>query len=647
MKIKLIIALLLCCPVLNTLAQEHYQLMGLAVSNFLQARDNKFDEIPVTWNMKGIIQADLNDGINYLLEDRPGLAEGSFNIVLTKDQTLWQAYYYRAIARKQQELYSNAIDDLQAAIKLNPKLYEAQVELAKCYLVTNLWIESENAVRRAIQLDKTRAAAYYVKGCIYESQRKGNAALSSFRDCLKADSLYHDARIHIALIELGENKDEPKAIKELTSVLTIDSLQHDALVMRSILTFDKNKQQSLHDLTMLISVSPTNIIGYYLRGMLHTNMQQYDRGFSDFQQVIRATNTSDNNFVGQQTWVDKKIDIQNVGAYTLTRVYGLSDDDAAKLKRAYCLIMTRAYDKSIAALNSTSDPDGEPLAVYLRAVAYEHKGNHNQAFVLYNEAVKLDDGIADAYKKLGIYEQELKRWENSITNLTKVLKLLPDTYVIYKIRGVSYHYNKQYDKAIADFTVYLEHDPTNKDVIGYRGVSYLNSNQRLNAYIDFSNSQNPQAFNVKDVLHLIDSVLQKGDTTFVLAALTSFVKSGTSFTEAYALKMKLHLAQNDWRPVESGLFDALRSIRADAPKEDHAYLLIVKGLVMKKNNHPDDALDAFNQAIRYDKSNALAYLERGKFLLTQNKTSKAIDDLERSASFGNVEADKLLKGLRN
>jgi tetratricopeptide (TPR) repeat protein len=646
-KIKIGIALLLCCTAMNSVAQQHFQYMGLAVDNFLQNCNDKFEAIPVIWNMEGIIQADLNDGINYLLENEPARAEESLDIILKNNKTVWQAYYYRAMARKQQENYHQALDDLQAALKLKPKLYEAHVEIAKCQLAINSLAESERAVKSAIELDRNRAAAYYVKGCLYESRNQYNSAIRSFRDCLKADSLYNDAHIKIAMILLFENKDETSAINELTSVLYLDSLQQDALMMRSLLVFDKQEQQSLRDLTKLIQVNPNNIVAFYLRGILLTNTHRYDRAFSDFQTVIKATSTSDNNFQGEQTWVDKKIDIQNVGAYTLTRVYGLSDEDATKLKEAYCLIVTNACDKSIAVLNSTSNPTGEPLVVYLKAVANEHCGKHAQAFILYSEAINLDNTIADAYKKRGIYEQELKQWEKSIRDLTTVLRLMPESDVIYKIRGISYYYNKQFDNAIADYTAYLKHDSTNEQIIGYRGLAYRDNNQRLNAYIDFANSHNAEAFVVEDVLHVIDSVLQKGDTTLALNALTTFVKGYPSFTEAYALKLKLHVKQNDWTHIESSLFNALRNSRPDAPKEDRAYLMTLKGMFMSKGNRPDDALDAFDEAIRFDKNNSFAYLQRGKFLLTRNKTSKATDDLKKAVSLGDPEAKKLLDGLKN
>ena len=213
-------------------------------------------------------------------------------------------------------------------------------------------------------------------------------------------------------------------------------------------------------------------MAYYFRGLMSTELGDYDRAFVDFRKVIKANSTSDNNFEGQQTWMDKKIDLQNAGHYTVTRIYGLHEDDGTKLRQAYCHILIGEYDKSITQITRTSNPKKEPLCMYLLAVSYEHKGEHDKAYQFYNLALQLDNDIADAHKKRAIYEQELKQWDRSIQDLTEVLRLTPDAYVIYKIRGTSYFYLDRFTNAISDYSKYLEHDSTNKEVISYRGVAY-------------------------------------------------------------------------------------------------------------------------------------------------------------------------------
>ncbi len=270
--------------------------------------------------------------------------------------------------------------------------------------------------------------------------------------------MFHDARIKLALIDLSAKKNEEEGVRRLNKVLEYDSLQKSALLFRSLLNSKRNKKQSVRDLTNLILVSPNNMMAYYFRGLMSTELGDYDLAFVDFRKVIKANSTSDNNFEGQQTWLDKKIDLQNAGHYTVTRIYGLPEDDGAKHCQAYCHILIGEYDKSITQITRTSNPKKEPLCMYLLAVSYEHKGEHDKAYQFYNLALQLDNDIADAHKKRAIYEQELKQWDRSIQDLTEVLRLTPDAYVIYKIRGTSYFYLDRFTNAISDYSKYLEPD---------------------------------------------------------------------------------------------------------------------------------------------------------------------------------------------
>lgn len=640
METKISLSLLFSCFTISALAQ--FNMLNEAFQEFATKRFQQYEEISITWNMEGTIQAELNEGLNNLLEENATLAEVNFGTVLQKDSSLWQAYYYRAAARKQLNKLKEASQDLKQALKLHPNFYEGYVELAKVYHIRGKSLESEQALKEAIRLDKKKAVAYYLRGDIDLSQDQVRSAVNYYEQCLKVDSLFHDARIKLSLIDLFVKKNEAVALSHLNKVLANDSLQKNALLFRSIILFEKDKKQSVRDLSNLILVNPLNLMARYLRGILLTEIKKFDQAFADFQKVINSTSVDDNQFMGKQTWVDKKIDIQNVGAYTLTRIYGLSDGDASKVRQAYCHILNGEFMQAVGILNQTSNPMKEPLCLYLIAVAYEHKGEHLKAFNFYNLALALDSDITDAHKKRGIYEQEIKAWDKSIADFDAVLKLHPDSYVIYKIRGTSHYYLNNFAQAISDYSAYLQRDTLNKEIIGFRGAAYLKNNQRLNAYIDFAVSENQGGLVFEDMNHLIDSVLTRGDTTLALQALSSITKAAPYYTEGYARKFRIHLARNEWKSIEDEILMALRNSRADAEKTEHAYLLWVQAMTLAKNRHEEDALTKFTECIKLDKQNALAYLERGKIWLSMGKTSKAESDIKKAAEMGNEKAKELL-----
>jgi tetratricopeptide (TPR) repeat protein len=640
MKLKVLVALASLITLSPVFAQD--DLFTEAFTDFSSRRLWSFEEIPVEWKMEGTLQADLNEGLNSLLEDDPKIAIEHLSAVIARDSTIWQAYYYRGAASKKLRNFAHAKKDMQRALKLHGDFYEGFVELAKILHLSWDSYESERAINKAIRLDRSRGTAYYLKGDINLSQNEPRKAINNYKDCLAADSLFHDARIKVALLDGIDRKDVSGAIKHLNKVLEYDSLQKTALLFRSLLIAEKDKQQSVKDLTSLLRVSPGNLMALYFRGNYAAELGEYERAFNDFHKLIRETSMDDNYFVGQQSWLDKKIDLQNAGAYTITRVYGLPEQDASLIKRSYCHIVVHEYDKALSTIALVSGGKKEPVVAYLKAVAYEHKGEHVKALQHYSIALGLDKDITDAYKKCGIYEQELKEWEKSIYHFNNALRLSPDNIFINRLRGLSYYNLSDYDKALADFDSYLKKDSTSKVVLGFRGMVYAKANQRLKAYVDFAASDNLTALNFKEIEHLVDSVLLARDTAQALYSLDVITNAAPWFTEGYVQKFKIHMARHDWESIEGKVMMAVRNSRVDAGKRHHSYLLTMQGMLYAYARQTEDAVKTLNEAIRFDSKNSLAYLERGRIFLAMRKTSKAASDFRDAAELGNAKAKQLL-----
>ena len=104
--------------------QAQDQMFAEAFEEFATSRFWEYEEIPVTWNMKGTLQASLNEALNNLMEGNSEMAESDLSDVIKEDPTLWQVYYYRAASRKNLHKFTGAEKDLQKAIQLHPDFYE-------------------------------------------------------------------------------------------------------------------------------------------------------------------------------------------------------------------------------------------------------------------------------------------------------------------------------------------------------------------------------------------------------------------------------------------------------------------------------------------------------------------------------------------
>ena len=641
--------LLLCCFLSGVLfsARAQSDLITESILGYFTSSNRllEYENITVDWKMDGPTQVQFNEGLNNLFENNPTQAELNFSNVIARDSLLWQAYYYRGICYKQLKKRKEARSDLKRAMKQHGPFFEGFIEMGKVERLERNDAEAQKNFNKGARLPPSRAVVYYLQGNLALDMTQRKEALKDYATCLQKDSLFSDARIHLGLIKSAVDGKLEAALPYLDKVLQYDSLNRHALLFRSMLSTDT--RQKLADLNKAVQVDPANITVRYLRGLAFTQQGNYDRAFPDFNKVIEGTFASDNNFQGRQTWIDKKIDIQNAGSYTVRRVYGLPDKEAEKIKKAFCLLVLGSDAEALATLEQTKLKNYEPLCLFLRGVACEHMGKHIDALQFYNLALARDNEILDAHKKRGIYEQEMKEWDKSIADFTDVLRLNPETFIAYKWRGVSHYNLGKYEKAIADYTQYLKRDSTDDETIGYRAVAYEQTGQYLESCVDYADSKNRHVLDLTKLDRALDSLLNLKDTAKAYYYADRITKNVSYFTEGYVIKFRIMMKKGDWAGIEKEVYVAANNFRHGLNKEDQSYVLTLAGATSTRNKRYDEAINILTEAIKVDKENAWALLERGKTWQAMGKKSKASADWKKAMALGHPEAGGLLNGIRD
>jgi tetratricopeptide (TPR) repeat protein len=155
-------------------------------------------------------------------------------------------------------------------------------------------------------------------------------------------------------------------------------------------------------------------------------------------------------------------------------------------------------------------------------------------------------------------------------------------------------------------------------------------------------SHNPQAMGFNQMEKLIDSVLVR-DTTRALFYLDKITEAAPYFTEGYVQKFKIHLARSEWKSIENSITKAVRNSRKEASKFNYSYLLTVQAMTYVRLRHEEDALQVFDEAIKFDKGNATAYFERAKLWLSLGKASKARSDFKKAFLLGDKRAGQMVE----
>jgi tetratricopeptide (TPR) repeat protein len=608
------------------------------------------------WNMEGRAQVEVNEGINYLKAGTPNLSLAKFDAAIKIDKKLWIAFYYKGVCLKQLHRYAEALYAFGEADRVNPNNFHIYAELAKTHDLMKQYSNAEKYFELAAKVDPGSAIPVYLLGNHFLQKGQVNQAKKEYERALALDPMMLDAEVKLGFLASTKSKDAvDEPLKYIDDVLRKDSLHRTALVLRAVLIAQKDIKASLRNWNTLVRLSPGNTFFRTSRGVLFTLEERYDEAFSDLRKVVDAAQLDENTFKGIQSDYDKAIDLTYAGYYVMANVYGLPDDDAALVRKTYCLMFIRDYDEAYRAISAVTTAYESPLCIFLRAAISEHKGQHPKAFNLYNTALQYDNDILDAHKKRGIYYTELNRWDLAEKDFNEMLRINPESYYAYRLLGLCKYYTDRFDLALQDFNSYLDRDSLNKDVLGFRGMTYTQLKQVLPATADFLRSENSQSVaSFDEIRHELDKLLNNNDTTSVVRWLDKFTAAKPSFLDAQKYLLDLLMKMNRWDDVSVHADRALlpskeTSGKTVAPRYNAAelsHLLSVKGTSLVYLEDVEGAILELNKAIDKNQRNSLAYLSRGKAYIRQKNRSAAIKDLRKAEEFGSEEAKNLLATLR-
>ena len=631
---------------------------GINFGEIAQESSESLDELgyhdPVfKWDMDGRVQAALNDGINYITEGTPALALPQLEEAVKLAPDLWVAHYYKGVCHKQLRQYKEAEKEFLRVNELNDKNIYNYMELGKTYDLLKDYGQGERYFERAARIDPNNTAPVYLLANHCTNLGLLDRAKRLYKNCLETDPLMLDAEVKLALIEIARMPNNKRSMKYLEDVLAKDSLHKQALIYHGILKVNDEPSVSLRNWNRLVRLSPGNTNFRFMRAMLLIIEKDYDKAFSDIRKVLEALPVDANSFKGKQTSHDKRIDIEYAGFYVVANVYGFPDEDGSRLRKAYCLILSRDFDEALKSIREVKGANTSPLCLFLKGVANEHKGKHHEALVAYDSALRYDNDNIDAHKKRGIYFLELKEWNSAEYDFTQMLRINPEAYVAHRLRGLARFNASKFRTALSDYNKYLQRDSANLEVLGERGVTYRKLNEILPSTLDLIRSRNFTTVERFDVIAgEIDKLLVKNDTAKALWWLDQFTTYDPPYIPARKLTLQLLMSQKKWpevgRCADRALFRPGNPGAAAAAYSpaDRSFLLTAKGISLIYEDAHVEAIRELTTALDLDKTNKTAYVHRARAQLKLNNKDGAAKDLQKAASLGDKEAQEMLKEIK-
>jgi tetratricopeptide (TPR) repeat protein len=103
-----------------------------------------------------------------------------------------------------------------------------------------------------------------------------------------------------------------------------------------------------------------------------------------------------------------------------------------------------------------------------------HAARRNELCVsYYNNAIRVNPGMPEAYYALGYYYQETGRYNEALSTYDSMLKIAPDNAAAWYNKGyIQLLYNKNPEDAITCFSQAITYEPRYSDAYYNRGYAY-------------------------------------------------------------------------------------------------------------------------------------------------------------------------------
>jgi tetratricopeptide (TPR) repeat protein len=604
---------------------------------FLNTEDHL--DVHFKWDMKGILQAHINEGLNNLAEDNVALAKANFDEAIKLDSTLWLSYYYRGICYKKLTEYLTAVKDFNVCIRLQPKQAEPYLEMGEIYHQWNKFVIARDLYEKAIDADPKLVHAYYNLGNLELATGEPRNALKLYQKCNDIAPGFPDAYMAQGILKFRVRRSDNQSIDFFNKAIAVDSAFSQAYFWRGLAYMSLGKSEKcLDDWNSVIAFNPGNTFLLMMRGFLRIEMNQFDYAFTDLRKALMSREIDENKFVGAQTVLDKKIDLQSLANYLMRNGYGLKDESFTLIKKSFCLMISGRDREALQAASKAERLEPASPIYYTRAIIYEHLSKHDSAFYDYGKALRFDKDIFDAHKKRGIYWLALKNWQKAYENFDNMFRLQPESPVAYRLRGIVRSHERNFQGAIEDLAKFLKTDSTDYEALRTSAVCKINAGDDHGANEDLRRILYFDTRNSVLYEDVATNYLKLGDTTKAITILELYQKNQSFAVFPHIEITRIHIARRQWTEAKVRIEEA-RKMPFTTPQLS-SELFYFRGFIYFQEADYDKAIDQFNISLKIKSSyhdaiyyRALAYHKKGEL-------KKALSDLNtlKVARFKDAEA---------
>lgn len=599
-----------------------------------EANFTEYKKIPIVWNFDGKTQREFNAGLTALEEERYEQAIVSFDEAIALTPSLWISYYYRGLCLKITGKLDQALADLKFAYEKSGGKYEIAYEIGEIFQHKEELSSALKYFDEAKDLAPNEVEGYYGIANVAFLNFDADKAVRFYKKCMDVNPNFPNAYLKAGLLRLFVNRRENKAFEYFDKAIEVAPNFQEGLFWRGLINIEFNNiDKALVDWNKLIQLNPQKPFYTLIRGYLHIELNDFERAFTDLKNAVIAMEVDENafEFGSKAKATSKRIDLQASSHYLMRNIFGLSDEAASPMKKAYCLIVKAKYEEAIKDLDRSLALEPSAAGYLLKATTLEYLEKHDSSLLYLDKTLKLDNDIFEAHKKRAIYRSSLRDWRGATTDFMAMERLQPESIITYKLRGqLKSAFNDHYG-CIIDLTRYLKSDSFNIDIIKLRAHSQFQVGNYKGYKEDYTTLVKLDTLELDHRQGLYVAHMLLKDTASAEAVL---IESAKRFpTKAFPIlqQMELLLWRKEWNKAlfYYSLYTDKVIFKDDQQRSEALYL---KGLAHLGRGESALALESFEKSIEAGKLgnfvNLDAHYERGRLNLKAGKRKQTKSDFK-------------------
>ena len=522
-------------------------------------------------------------GQNYMRESKYRDAIETLNILLRTDESAYEAYFLRGVAKYNLDDLHGANQDFTLAIEKNPVYTMAYHYRAITRSRLGDYDDALRDFREAIDLRPDLPGPYYSRGVTYLLSQQFEQAIADFDEFIKFEPRVADAYINKGTAYLYL-QDTVRAVENYDKAIDTYRFGPDGYIRRGAVFASQEKyDDALADFNRAIELDSLTPIPYFNRAIVYANTQRPLDAIRDIDQVIRLDSTL------SIAYFNRAILRSQIGDYN----NALTD-----------------YDR-VALLNPNN-----VLVFYNRAALNAQLGFYDNAIRDYSEAINLYPDFANAY----LNRSNIRHYLGDDTG-AQADKVIADRKIA------------EYRSKLTDSTFSIYADTS-------RQFNQLLSFDPIYGRSDFANIGSPDRVDITLLPLFRFSLFQRSEGAS--PAVSNYENDRVDDFLRTAGILYLSLTNRETNIVNDSLFvydeRALAKVQAD-PQEWRNSL--ERGITQALIKQYYNAINSYKLAIETDPSNPFLYLNRSTTRAEMTDFISSIDNSYQKITFDSDPVNRL------